>query len=804
MYISFNWIKKFVDLSGLDLQKLSEEITLKSSEIEQVLFQADAFNNMVVGEVVAMEKHPDADKLNIVETNVGDETLKIVCGGSNVKVGMKVAVAKLGAKVKWHGEGELVEMKRVKIRGIESLGMICAASEIGVTGGDEPADGILDISHMNVKAGDELADVFEKNDVIIEVDNKTITHRPDMWGHYGFAREIAAIVKRKFEPKKIKVEYPKVDKNLDIRVENSRLCKRYCAVAIDGIKIGPSPEWLAEKLRVLGHAPHNNIVDITNYVMLELGQPMHAFDRAKTGDVIVVRNAKNGEKIKTLKDEDKELSEEMLVIANEKEAIAVAGVIGGDSSKVDDETTSIILESASFDAVSVRKTSTKIGVRTDSVQRFEKSLDPHFAKQALDRAVELILEICPNAKIVSSVSDIVNFEDKDLILDFDIERAKRKIGIEISKDEIVRILSDLEFEVQSEKGDVLTVKVPSFRATKDIEIEDDLVEEIARMYGYENIKGVLPLLPTKLPVVNVERKIKHKARELFSYAYGFDEVNNYSFYGKDDLEKCLMPDEGHLKLQNYLSNEQTHLRTTFVPNLLKNLQFNRKNYANIRIYEFGHTYKEIGEFYPLEDKYLSGALYFGTEKDHPFYEAKAVVDGFFENFHVKGLKKVYEIVDVPYAHPKQAVTYMTHSGQTVAKVFGLHPLVSQNYGFKKAKIAMFEINFTEAVKLMSAKKKYKKISKFPGVKLDVSVVVDEKMMVEDLENAILKANKALIKEVELFDIYQGENMETGKKSVAFKVLLMDEKRTLTDEDLSGTQEKIFKNLEVMGGIIRGK
>lgn len=805
MQVSLNWLKDFVNLEGkkIDPKVLGTTLTLKTAEVDKVINEADQFENIVVGLVETLLPHPNADKLRIAKASVGKETLQIVCGGENLKEGMYVAVAKIGAKVKWHGEGDPVVMEKAKIRGEESYGMICAGNEIGVEDKNAGPRDIIDLSPLKPTIGMPLSELFQKNDVIFEFDNKALTHRPDLWGHYGIAREIAAITDSKFKPLVPKIKFPLKGESVKVEVKNPELCPRYCGLIIKNIKVAESPDWLKKRLKSTGHGTHSNIVDVTNYIMTELGQPMHAFDKNYIKGGIVVRTAKSGEKMRTLDDKERQLSEEMLVIADHEKPVAAAGIIGGQNSEINQNTTEIILESANFHPGNVRKTSVKLGIRTDSVQRFEKALDPQLAELAIKRAAELILQICPTAVIAGPLTDIKNFNDKPLKIKLSISKTQSKIGVKISKKDIKAILQSLEFKVTEKPKDIFEVEVPSFRSTKDVTIEDDLIEEVVRMYGYDNIDPELPLLPTKLPLENNERFKKHRARELFSYALGFDEVYNYSFYGLKELKNCLMTELGHIKLLNILSEDQTHLRTTLIPNLLKNLQLNAKYFDHVRLYEVGRTYKEVDGFMPLEEKKISGAILLKGKTDDLFYEAKGVVEKFFTKFNIF-TKAVPETENLPYAHPVKSVTYLDHNGQTLAQVFIVHPAVIKNHDLDKYSIAMFEINFTESLKLEKKEKSYKKLARFPSIDIDISVIVDNKKEVAEIHKLILDADPVLIQSATLFDIYEGQGVSEGKKAIAYKVSLQAEDRTLTDAEMTTIQQKIFHNLESIGGVIRGK
>ncbi|MBU1151939.1 phenylalanine--tRNA ligase subunit beta [Patescibacteria group bacterium] len=803
MFVSLNWIKDFVDLPAKTKpQELADALTIKTAEVEGVLDQAKNFENIVTGQVVSLNPHPNADKLKIAQTSIGKETVQIVCGGENLKEGMYVAVAKIGAKVRWHGEGDLVTMEKAKIRGEESYGMICASNEIGLDNPEEGPRDIADLSALKPQPGTPLAQLLKKDDFILEFDNKTLTNRPDLWGHYGIAREVAAISGGKFTEHAPQVRMPEKGQKVDVRVENHDLCPRYCGLIIEGITVEQSPDWMKERLRATGHGTHNNIVDITNYIMTELGQPMHAFDQKNIEGGIVVRTAKKGEKITTLDGKDHNLKEDMLVIADHKRPVAVAGVMGGENSEINEKTTTIILEAANFNAASVRRTSTTLGIRTDSVQRFEKSLDPFLPLLAMQRAAQLVLELCPNAKITGPITDIKKFNEKPLVLSLDIKKAKSKIGVDIADKEIEKILKALDFKVETHP-EIWKVTVPSHRSSKDVTIEDDLVEEIVRIYGYDNIPAILPSLPTKLPLENAERFKKHRVRELLSYSLGFSEAYNYSFYGEKDLKNCLMKETGHIKLLNYLSEDQTHLRTTLIPNILKNTQENLKYAPELRLYEIGRSYKEIGEFMPLEEKLISGVIAKKGRTDNPFYEAKGVVEAYLKKFNISA-NQAPEVENTPYAHPIKCLSYLAKNGETLAKIFMIHPQVSKNYDLDKYSVALFEINFTQAQKFEEEQAKYQETPRFPSIELDISVLIPRNTENATLKDAINKANTHLIQSIQLFDIYQGENIGPDKKAMAYKVTLQAKDRTLTDEEMTQVQQKIFKNLEALGGEIRGK
>jgi phenylalanyl-tRNA synthetase beta chain len=800
MKISLNWLKDYVDIDEkLSHEKLSNLITTRTAEVEGYEDLSKSFKNIVAGRIKSIKPHPDADKLTVTEVSVGDETLQIVCGAANIYEGMYAPVAMPGAIVKWHGKGEPVELKKAKVRGVESYGMLCAGEEIGL---ENNTDGIYDLSGLKVKEGQNLAEIFEKDDIVFEIDNKSLTHRPDLWGHYGMAREVSAILKKTLKKVEPEITIPKEGESVLIDVKDKDLCPRYCGIIIKNIKVDESPQWLKNRLLAVGYRPVSNIVDVTNYVMAELGQPLHAFDKNFIKKGIVVRRAEKDEQITTLDGQKRKLDADMLIIADHEKPVAVAGVMGGENSEIHDGTTEIIIESANFNAESVRKTSSRLGLRTEAVQRFEKDLDPALSEKAIKRTCELILKLCPEAKIAGPQTDVKNVEIKEPEVELDVDQVSSKIGVEMSSKDCREILESLEFKTEKEGENILRVKVPSFRATKDIDIAADLVEEIARMYGYENIPETLPKLPIISPPDNRERRLKHEARTLLAYGFNLTEVSNYSFYGLSEISKTLISERKHIMLSNYLSEDQTHLRTTLVPNILRNIKDNLRYRDTVKIFEIGRIYRETGDYFPLEEKWITGACSYSKKPEiEPFYEAKAIVEDFINKFLNK-TAQIKEAKDLPpYAHPSRSAAVLV-DGKETGHIFEVHPLVLNNWDME-AKTAMFELNFTLLANTDEKIVKYKKLPKYPGLEIDISVVVGLDKTVAEVEGEIKKADKNLIKRIKLFDIYEGENIEKGKKALAFKVFMQADDRTLTDDEMAGVQKKIFENLKKAGGIVRG-
>jgi phenylalanyl-tRNA synthetase beta chain len=846
MKLSLNWIKDFVQIpENISPKELGSLVTLHTAEVEEVIVQEKAFNNMFVGQIMSMKKHPGADKLTLCEVALGEhtpdnaDTVQIVCGGSNLEEGLKIAVAIPGSIVSWHG-GETMELKKAKIRGESSYGMICAGEEIGLAEYHEQftkdPESILPLSHLEVPAGTPLAKALGLNDIILDIDNKSLTHRPDLWGHYGMAREISAIFKKPL--KFIKEHIPSLGWNelengkwnaapdsgkldiseeadIQIQIKDSAISPRFSACIIKGIEVGPSPRWMQERLEAAGMNAINNIVDITNYVMLEMGQPMHAYDRQQVGsDKLVIDWGKEGVKLTTLEGEERELHTEDPVIYNaEGEPLIIAGIKGGLKSGIHDETTEIILEAANWEPIMIRKASARHALRTDASQRFEKSLDPALTPVAIHRAIALIKELCPDAKVISQVKTEGIWVNPQLSLTTTPARVNSRIGKEIALEEMHEILKALEFEVEEKPSKnsgekTLHITVPSHRATRDVDIEEDIVEEIARIHGYDKIEGKVPSLPMKLPTPNYERRHKHEARRILAYQQGFTEVMNYSFYGKDRLEACGLNEEEHIKVLNYLSEDQTHMRVSMTPNMLASIAKNAREFSEMRLFEIGRTYKEVGEYMPLEQKKIIGAISAlkpkgNWQEKELFYQAKGELEFFLKQFRTGKHKFKPSQTPPPYAHPKKCIDVVVR-GKLVGYVFTVHPGVLKAFDIAHD-VAIFALRFQDLIAHGRNLQDFTAPSKFPGMELDVSILTSSKTEIGKLEKTIKNADKnKLITNIELKDVYEGEHVPDGQKSVLFSVQMGSSERTLKDTEFHTLQEAIFLALEAGGATIRGR
>lgn len=806
MKISLNWLREFVNIPrDANAKYLAELFTTKVAEVENVYDETGLWKNIFVGQVLEIHKHPNADKLRIAKVSLGKKTISLVCGGNNLAEGMITAVALPGAMVRWHGEEEYTELKPAEIRGVKSEGMILAKEEIGLEEGTQPAGGIVDLSAIKPEIGAPLAKALGKNDTIFEIENKSLTHRPDLWGHYGIAREFAAILDKKLKPLAPKIKFPEKGRQMKVTVKNPKLCPRYTVIIIENVKVGESPEWLKEKLRAVGRGIHNNMVDVTNYITELLGQPMHAFDLNNIHEEVIIRNAEENEKMITLDNKTRTLSKDIIVISDKKGIIGMP-IMGGRNSETTEKTTAIMLEAANFDPVSVRKASFKLDLRTESAQRFEKHLDPNLVELGLKMACEIILKICPASHIAGPPTDIKNFDTKAIKVDLDCVRVQSMIGAKIEIAEMIKILKKLEFGAVKKSRNVISVTVPSFRATKDIDIEEDLIEEISRMHGYDKIPSTLPELPTKLPIENIERKLKYSARNILSLGLGFTEMQSYSFYGLEEIDRARLPKELHLELENYLSSDQTHLRISLVPNMLKAIKQNIYSFDSFKIYEIGRTYLNGSEYFPIEEKYICGMIVESkktAQNKEIFYSAKGALDSFLESFGAPNLSKKRAVAHHFYVNPVKQLVYENADNEEIAKVFEIHPAVLKNFDLEETCVGCFEINFSRLALMNTCARKYKPIPKFPEIKIDVSVIMPEEKTVEEAYRIIKSADAAYIANVELFDIFKSKDIGIGKRALAFKITLRSEERTLTLEDMNKIQKKIFDNLKHSGGVIRG-
>lgn len=805
MLISLDILKKFVDLEGIDPKEIADRLTLHSFEVDDIVNKADSFKNIVIGKIEDVESHPSADKLKVCKVGISktgglfnkkEEVVQIVCGGSNLEKGMLVVVALPGSFVKWHGEGELVEIKETELRGVKSFGMICASDEIGLSS-VFPAKSEKEIIDLNLfknvllkepKIGENIADVLGYNDVCFDVDNIAITHRPDLWGHYGIARELSVIFKKDLKP----IEFDELNNTaftqLKVEILNKDLCKNYNAIKINNIKIEESPEWLCHAMESTGHNSINNIVDLTNYVMLELGQPLHAFDASKISNKIFVRTAKSGEKIKTLDNNEVELDDSMLIISDSIRPIAIAGVIGGMESAVSSTTNSIVLESANFDSISIRKTMQKIGVRTDAGARYEKQIDPEFSNIALLRFISLLKTINPKIT-VEGVQRDGNYKKTEKNINLDLGFVRNRIGVNVSNSDIILILNKLGFDIENNNEDRIIVSVPYFR-NKDVNIKEDLVEEIARIYGYNNINPS-PLLPSfNSSLDNGLRKFERRIKDLM-IDNGFSEVLNYSFISEFDEQEFGFKDNEIVKLLNSISVGQDRMRPVLAINLLKNIKNNLKNFDSFKIFEIERIFRNDLESIkfdnlPLQNYHFS-AFFVEKDNEKPFYDLKSYLEKVLNLLKVNfeyGVKD--EIVPI-YCHPARFAKIFVN-GMDIGFISEINPSLVIKDKIQE-RISFFEIDFEKLYEAIEDNTKYISIPKFQGSSMDISVFVDKNILWQEIKNEICLVS-SYISSVDLFDVYNGENIVNDKISLAFRISLIDREKTMINDII----ENVYKDV----------
>lgn len=805
MKISRKWLQKFVDISDISSEEFVRLFNIRTAEIESSENMAELLDHIVVGQIKSIAPHPNADRLQVTQTDIGGKVVQIVCGAKNIYEGMKVIVALPNAKVRWHGEGDLVELKEAELRGVKSIGMICAAEEVGLDNSEftvqnsELESGVVDLTSLKVKVGTSLASALNRNDTVIEVDNKSLTHRPDLWGHYGIARECATIWKKKL--KALPLYKGKFGTSpIDVEVKDPKLCPRYMAVAFGVTQIKDEKE-IAPMLCAIGHGSHGLIVDLTNYVMHELGQPLHAFDGDKIRGKISVRRAHDKEKIMTLDGVERTLDTSMLVIADEEKAIAIAGVMGGFGTQITQNTKRVILESANFDPTSIRVTAQKLGLRTDAVQRYEKSLDPHLAETSLLRFLYLLAESA-EITVMSKVTDVFSRKPKKISFSVNPEKIADRIGAKVSLAFMVATLKSLGFGVTKKSKTKLALSVPSFRATKDINGEADIIEEIARFHGYEKIEPVLPKVSLGLPVHEPWHELEKKIKTFLAQTCRLNEVYHYSFYGDKEISKFQLITP-HEQLQNSLSQEHTHLRVTLLPGLVDGLVKNLTEHENIAVFEIGKVFLPKGTELPEQNTKI-GILFSSPKVETPFYEVKEYIENLLQVLNIPyKITALENTLELYVQNGRAAKIQGEGKGKEVGKIYELSGAIRSAYKINQ-RVAYAELDFEHLLALARPMERtYKVLPKFPSKLFDVSVIVAKEMEVGPLIIEMQKMN-ALIHHIELFDVFVNETIGKDKKALAFKIELQAPDRTLSDTDMHDVQKQIFDFLtQDKQGIIRG-
>lgn len=795
MLISLNWLKQYVDIKE-NIDELSNALTMIGQEVEAIEVQGKYLNNVVIGQIIEYNIHPNADKLTLLKVNVGDEILQIICGAPNHKLNDKVVVAKIGAVL--HGD---FKIKKSKIRDIESYGMLCSEVELGL---GENADGII-ILPEDASIGQEYREYLNLNDTVFELE--ITPNRPDCLSHIGIAREIAAYYGRK-------VKYPIIDLSesiesvntvVKVNVEDKNRCKRYFGRIIKNVKVSESPEWLKERIRSMGLKPINNIVDITNFVMFEYNQPMHAFDYDKlNGKIINVREAKINEKIVTLDGIERELKENELVIADEDRAIAIAGIIGGKETQIDENTKNIFLEVAYFTPENIRKTSRNLGIFTDSSYRNERGLDIENLDAASDRAAALIFEVA-GGEVLSEPIDIYIEKPEKVEISLNLEKLNRFIGKNLSYDEVGQILTNLDITIKPLGEANMLLTPPSYRG--DLTRPADIYEEIIRMYGFENINDKIPKESIAPGKENKNFTLSNMVRNILKES-GLNEVINYSFIPKEAKNIFNFEDE-IIEIKNPLNEDMAIMRPSLIYSLLNNIKDNlNRNQGNLKLFEIAKTFTNFSIENLATEELKIGIAITGKEdknlwdqskESYNFYHLKGYIENLLEKLNIN--KYLLERANNKNFHP--GISAEIKIGNDNLGVFGeIHPSLVEKLNIKREKIYYAELNFTKMMKYIKIKINYESISKYPAVLRDLAITLDKNILVGTMIKEINK-NISLIEKIDIFDVYEGEKIEKGKKSVAMSIVLRDKSKTLIDEEIDKTMSDILKLIkEKFGGEIR--
>ena len=801
MNTSLSWIKAYVPDLDVTAQEYTDAMTLTGTKVEGFEKMDADLDKIVVGQIDKIEKHPDADKLIICQVNIGTESIQIVTGAPNVKEGDKVPVVLDGGRVAGgHEPGQRVaggiKIKKGKLRGVESNGMMCSIEELGSNRDmypDAPEYGIY-IFPEDTEVGADAIEVLGLHDVVFEYE--ITSNRVDCYSVVGIAREAAATFHKEFCPPVVTATGNDEDVNdyIKVTVKNTDLCPRYCARVVKNIKIAPSPEWMQRRLASVGIRPINNLVDITNYVMEEYGQPMHAYDLDTIANhEIIVRTAEADEKFTTLDGQERQMDEDVLMICDGEKSIGIAGIMGGENSMITDNVKTMLFEAACFDGTNIRKSSKRVGLRTDASGKFEKGLDPNNAQAAIDRACQLIEEMGAG-EVVGGMIDVYGKKKEPVRVPFDPEAINNLLGTEIAEEDMLGYFKKIDLEYDKEKREVIA---PTFR--HDLFRMADLAEEVARFYGYDNIPTTLPRGEATTGKLSFKLRVEEIARDIAEFC-GFSQGMTYSFESPKVFDKLLLPEDSPLRqtvdIVNPLGEDYSVMRTTSLNGMLTSLatNYNRRN-KNVRLYELGNVYlPKALPLTELPEERMQFTL--GMYGDGDFFSMKGVVEEFFEKVGLHKKETYDPNAGKTYLHPGRQANII-YDGTVVGYLGEVHPDVADNYGIgTRAYIAV--IDMPEIVKKATFDRKYTGIAKFPAVTRDISMVMPKEILVGQVEEVIEKKGGAYLESYALFDIYEGEQIKKGFKSVAYSIVFRAKDKTLEEAEITSAMNKILEGLEALG------
>ncbi len=805
MNTSLSWLKAYVPDLDVTAQEYMDAMTLSGSKVEGFEELDADLENIVVGQITKIEKHPDADKLVVCQVNVGSaKDVQIVTGAPNVEEGQKVPVVLDGGRVAGGHDGKKtpggIKIKKGKLRGVPSNGMMCSIEELGSSREmypEAPENGIY-IFGDDVKPGESAIQALGLDDVVFEYE--ITSNRVDCFGVLGLAREAAATFGKEFRPPAVKATGNSEDVNdyIKVTVKDAELCPRYCARVVKNIKLAPSPKWMQRRLASQGIRPINNIVDITNYVMEEYGQPMHAYDLDTiAGKEIVVRRAGKGEKFVTLDGQERTMDDSVLMICDGEKAVGIAGIMGGENSMITDNVQTMLFEAACFDGTNIRLSSKKVGLRTDASGKFEKGLDPNNAIDAINRACQLIEELGAG-EVIGGVVDIYGKVKEGRRIPFDAKKVNRLLGTDIAKEDMIGYFKKIDLAYDYEKEEVIA---PSWR--QDLECLADMAEEVARFYGYDNIPTSLPSGEATTGKLSFKLRVEAVARDTAEFC-GFSQGMTYSFESPKVFDKLLIPQDSDLRkavvISNPLGEDFSIMRTISLNGMLTSLStnYNRRN-KNVRLYELGNIYlpKQIPVTELPEERMQ---LTLGMYGDGDFYTMKGVVEEFFDKAGLHGKESYEPNAGKPFLHPGRQADII-YSGKMVGYLGEIHPQVADNYDIKE-RVYVAVIDMPEIVSLASFDRKYQGIARFPAVSRDISMVMPKEILVGEVEKVFDAKGGQYLESYALFDLYEGSQIKPGFKSVAYSLTFRAKDKTLEEADYAPAMNKILKSLEEMGVELR--
>lgn len=804
MKVSLNWVKKYVDLpENITTKQMATDLTLRTVEVEGYENTEEKFHDIIVGKVLEINEHPNADKLKVCKVDIGeDEPKQIVCGGSNLYPNEMVVVCKPGAEVYWHGEAELQKIKDSKVRGVDSYGMICGAEEVYLENifPAKEADEIVDLVGIDCYPGQSITEIIDMKDVVLEIDNKSLTNRPDLWGHYGIARELSAIYDVDLKP----IEKVEIDSKLpkyDVEIMDSSKCQRYVAVEIDNVYEKRSPLWMQSAIIKGGMRPINAIVDITNYVMMAVGQPLHAFDKTHVdGNKIIVRNAREGEELLLLDNNSIELTTDDLVISDVNDAMALAGIRGGKKDSILPETTSVVLEVANFTAKTIRKTGKRFDEKTDASIRYEKNIDTQRVDEGLNLALSLFKEIFPESKVVA-YNDVYPVKTKNEKIDVTEEFLDTRLGKKIDRETITRVLTRLGYEVNYKNG-TYSVVVPTYRSTGDVSLKDDVMGDIARLLSFESFEAQPLTISFDHAVLQNNVLLETRIKEYLSSRCGFYEIFTYPWINEKYINAASIDKNNSIKLATPPSPEEAYLRSSLVPGMLEAISKNLRYFDNFRMFEMAQVFIK-GEYHessedetlPIHKKLLTGSIV-GSNPKEIFYELKGVIENISSYTHMKELSFTTECEKPSWADINAYLAIKLDD--VVVGYMGLLSVKTMNDAkIKRTNVAIFELDSNMFVPLESRTNKFKHIPVLPSVEKDLSLIVDENITWAE----ILKYIRSKASSIKFIEEYRGNQIPEGKKSIMLRITFDSGDTTLTSEEINTKLDAIIRTLNKMCGAV---